>query len=105
MFNTTKVFAADFSNTVNNFNWYYYKTLDKDANIFYSPYSIAAALSMLANGAIGKTKQEILAALSANSMKELNDGFAKFHGAMAENYSDGTYKGALISLRCMLLDF
>ena len=89
MFNTTKVFAADFSNTVNNFNWYYYKTLDKDANIFYSPYSIAAALSMLANGAIGKTKQEILAALSANSMKELNDGFAKFHGAMAENYSDG----------------
>ena len=89
MFNTTKVFAADFSNTVNNFNWNYYKTLDKDANIFYSPYSITAALSMLANGAIGQTKQEILAVLSANSMKELNDGFAEFHGAMAENYSDG----------------
>ncbi len=87
--NVSTVFASELSNGVNNFGWNYYKTLDKDENIFYSPYSLAAALSLLANGAIGKTKQEILAVLYANSMKELNDGFAKFHGAMADNYSDG----------------
>ena len=99
--NVSAAFAAGISNSVNNFGWNYYKTLDKDENIFYSPYSIAAALSMLSNGAIGRTKQEILDALYSDSIKNLNDGFANFHGVNSANLLliDKKYSGNGINSR------
>lgn len=79
----------DLPKTVNNFNWNYFKNLDKDKNIFYSPYSIAAAFSVIANGATAQTQKEILAALSAKNVKTLNDGFKNFRAVMQKNYLDG----------------
>lgn len=94
---SSKVFAAEtradsdeLSKTVNNFNWNYFSKLDKTKNIFYSPYSIAAAFSIVANGATGKTQKEILNALSAKNIQILNDGFKNFRAVMKKNYSDST---------------
>ncbi len=94
---SSKVFAAEtradfeeLSETVNNFNWNYFSKLDKDKNIFYSPYSIAAAFSIVANGATGRTQREILNALSTKNIQTLNYGFKNFRAVMEENYSDGT---------------
>ena len=94
---SSKVFAAEtradfeeLSETVNNFNWNYFSKLDKDKNILYSPYSIAAAFSIVANGATGRTQREILNALSTKNIQTLNDGFKNFRAVMEKNYSDGT---------------
>lgn len=81
---------AEVSKTVNNFNWNYFSKLDKDKNIFYSPYSLAAALSVLSNGAKGYTQKEILKVLSAKKVETLNEGFQNFRAFMKENYNDGT---------------
>lgn len=91
MLTSTKVFAAEneLSKTVNNFNWNYFKNLDKDKNIFYSPYSIAAAFSIVANGAKGQTQKEILSALNAKKITALNGEFKNFRAAMQKNYKDG----------------
>ena len=79
--------AAELSTSVNSFSWKYFGTLRHDENIFYSPYSIAAALSLVANGATGETQREILTALDAENLETLNDGFKNFRAAAAENYS------------------
>ena len=91
MLTNSKVFAAEneLSKTVNNFNWNYFKNLDKDKNIFYSPYSIAAAFSIVANGAKGQTQKEILTALNAKKIDALNGEFKNFRAAMQKNYNDG----------------
>ena len=91
MLTNSKVFAAEneLSKTVNNFNWNYFKNLDKDKNIFYSPYSIAAAFSIVANGAKGQTQKEILSALNAKKIDALNGEFKNFRAAMQKNYNDG----------------
>ena len=91
IFNSTACAAAsnEISKTVNNFNRNYFKTLDKTKNIFYSPYSIAAAISIIANGAKGQTQKEILNALSAKNIKTLNDGFKDVRADFQKNYRDG----------------
>lgn len=91
MLTNSKVFAAEneLSKTVNNFNWNYFKNLDKDKNIFYSPYSIAAAFSIVANGAKGTTQKEILTALNAKKIDALNGEFKKFRAFMEKKYNDG----------------
>ena len=76
----------DFSTGVNEFCWEYFATLDRKENIFYSPYGIHAALSILANGASGDTRQEILHALSAGNVENLNDGHKNFLAALEKNY-------------------
>lgn len=78
------------SQNVNAFSWKYFAQLDKTKNIFYSPYSIAAAFSIVANGATGQTQKEILAALNAKSVKILNDEFENFRKHIEKNYGNGT---------------
>ena len=77
---------AKLSDSVNNFSWKYFQTLDRQENIFYSPYSLTAALAVVANGATEKTQQEILTALSADSVEILNTDFKNFHDLMTEKY-------------------
>lgn len=80
------------SKNVNAFNWNYFSKLDKNKNIFYSPYSISAALSIVANGATGKTQKEILTALNSKSIGKLNDDFKDFRAFTEKKYRvDGTF--------------
>lgn len=90
MLTNSKVFAAEynFSESVNNFSWNYFSKLDKDKNFFYSPYSIAAAFSIVANGAKGTTQKEILSALNAKNIGALNEGFKNFRAGVEKNYLD-----------------
>ena len=81
---------GEISKTVNNFSWNYYRQLDKSKNIFYSPYSIAAAFSIVANGATGQTQKEILNVLNTKEIKNLNGDFENFRALMEKNYSDET---------------
>lgn len=67
-----------------NFNWDYFSTLDKNENIFYSSYSISVALSIVANGATGKTQDEILNALDFHSIKNLNSSYKN----LSQNYKN-----------------
>ncbi len=78
--------ARNLSTSVNEFCWNYFGTLNRDENIFYSPYGINAALSILANGATGDTQTEILHGLSADNIKALNDGHKNFSDFAATNY-------------------
>ncbi len=82
-------YAATLSESVNDFSRAYYATLNHDENIFYSPYSIAAALSLVANGATGDTQREILNALRAENLDTLNASFQNFRSTIAKNYSGG----------------
>ena len=78
---------AKISESVNNFSWKYFQTLNRKENIFYSPYSLTAALSFIANGATGETRQEILSALNSDSVETLNEDFKNFHEVMKKNYT------------------
>lgn len=79
--------AAALSESVGSFSRAYYATLNHDENIFYSPYSLAAALSLVANGATGDTQREILNALHAENLDALNAEFKNFRSTVAKNYS------------------
>lgn len=87
---TTYAATNPLSKSVNHFNWNYFRTLDKTKNIFYSPYSIAAAFSIVANGATGQTQKEILNALSSKSIDNLNADFKTFRDFVEKNYRSGT---------------
>lgn len=78
--------ARNLSTGVDEFCWKYFATLDRTENIFYSPYGLNAALSILANGASGNTRSEILHALEADNVENLNDGHKRFAEAVASNY-------------------
>lgn len=82
--------SSDLSKTVNNFSWKYLQNLDKDKNVFYSPYSIAAAFSIVANGASGQTQKEILNALDVKNINDLNNNFENFRNFIEKNYSNDT---------------
>ena len=82
-----KSFAA----SVNDFGWKYFATIDRDENIFYSPYGLNAALSILANGADGETRREILSALGVDDIDTLNDGHKKFLEYVEKNYRDDIF--------------
>ena len=79
------------STGVNEFCWKYFATLDKTENIFYSPYGIHAALSILANGASGDTRQEILHALSVDNVENLNDEHKRFSELVLKTYDDKNF--------------
>lgn len=72
---------------VDDFSWKYFATLDHNKNIFYSPYGLDTALSILANGATGKTQKEILNALAADDLAALNDQHKNFAALIQKNYS------------------
>ena len=80
--------ARNLSTSVNEFCWKYFGTLNRNENIFYSPYGINAALSILANGATGDTQAEILHALSVDNVEILNDGHKNFSDFTATNYGE-----------------
>ncbi len=80
--------ARNLSTSVDEFCWKYFATLDQKENIFYSPYGINAALSILANGATGDTLKEILFALEADNLENLNDGHKNFSAFVAKNYDN-----------------
>lgn len=73
--------------SVDALNWKYFATLDRTENIFYSPYGINAALSILANGATGVTLNEILTALDADNVDNLNGAHKNFSERIAKTYS------------------
>lgn len=78
--------ARNLSTSVDEFCWKYFGTLNRKENIFYSPYGINSALSILTNGASGDTRKEILHALSADNVENLNDEHKKFSALVAEKY-------------------
>ena len=80
--------ARNLSTSVDEFSWKYFATLNHDENIFYSPYGINSALSILANGATGDTLKEILSALEADNLENLNDGHKNFSAFVAKNYDN-----------------
>lgn len=85
---------AALAKSVNTFSWNYYKNLKKSENIFYSPYSIAAAFSIVANGATAQTQKEILNALNSKSVENLNVNFENFRNFAENNYRSGTLLNA-----------
>lgn len=86
----SRAVSTNLSKNVNAFNWKYFSQLDKTENIFYSPYSIAAAFSIVANGATAQTQKEILTALNAKSIKDLNGDFEDFQNYIEKNYRNDT---------------
>lgn len=81
--------ARNLATGVDAFCWKYFATLDKDENIFFSPYGIHAAFGIVANGASGDTRKEILNALEADNVKAINDEHKRFLAAAKKNYRDG----------------
>ncbi|MBR4152624.1 MAG: hypothetical protein IKT98_06645 [Selenomonadaceae bacterium] len=80
--------ARNLSTSVDEFGWNYFATLDLNENIFYSPYSINTALSILANGASGDTLKEILSVLAADNVQNLNDCHKNFSEFAAKKYDN-----------------
>ena len=80
--------ARNLSTSVDAFCWKYFATLDKNENIFYSPYGINAALSILANGASGDTLKELLSTLEADNLENLNDVHKNFSEFVAKSYDN-----------------
>ena len=78
--------ARNLSTSVNAFCWKYFATLDRKDNIVYSPYGIHTALSILANGASGDTRKEILDVLGTDDLDALNDARKTFSAAVKKNY-------------------
>lgn len=80
--------ARNLSTSVDAFCWKYFATFDRDKNIFYSPYGINAALSILANGASGDTLKEIISALEADNVQNLNECHKNFSEYATKNYDN-----------------
>lgn len=66
-----------FSNSVNILGVSLYDEIKGDGNVFYSPYSIDIALSMLVNGADGETETELLNLLGMADVDDRNEEIYK----------------------------
>ena len=75
-------------NGINEFSMNMYSALPADKNIFYSPYSIASALSMLDVGAGGTTKNELENALGITDLDEWNDEMKAY---LSKDWSQNTF--------------
>lgn len=75
-------------NGINEFSMNMYSALPADENIFYSPYSIASALSMLDVGAGGTTKNELENALGITDLDEWNDEMKAY---LSKDWSQNTF--------------
>ena len=82
--------SNELSKNINTFNWKYFSQIEKDENVFYSSYSIAAAFSVVANGATGQTQKEILNALNVKNISELNKSFENFRDFIEKSYDADT---------------
>lgn len=81
------------ADSVDALSWKYFATLNRNENIFYSPYGINAALSILANGATDDTLKEILSALDADNLDSLNADHKNFSEHVAKNYGGENFFG------------
>ncbi len=72
--------------SVDAFCWKYFATLNHNENIFYSPYGINAALSILVNGATGDTRKEILDVLEIGNVDSFNADHKNFSELIEKNY-------------------
>ena len=75
-------------NGINEFSMNMYSALPADKNIFYSPYSIASALSMLDVGAGGTTKNELENALGITDLDKWNDEMKAY---LSKDWSQNTF--------------
>lgn len=75
-------------NGINEFSMNMYSALPADENIFYSPYSIASALSMLDVGAGGTTKNELENALGITDLDKWNDEMKAY---LSKDWSQNTF--------------
>lgn len=88
--------ARNLSTSVNAFCWKFFAMSEKiwgqyKGSTFYSPYGLHAALSIMANGASGETRQEILNVLEADSVDALNDGHKNFAATTEKNYRGDSF--------------
>ncbi len=72
--NETKDSLASYTKAITNFSFDFAKTLPAGENTAYSPYGVAAALSVLANGLDEKApvRSKLLDVLGAKSLEDLN---------------------------------
>lgn len=75
-------------NGINEFSMNMYSALPADENIFYSPYSISSALSMLDVGAGGTTKNELENALGITDLDKWNDEMKAY---LSKDWSQNTF--------------
>lgn len=75
-------------NGINEFSMNMYSALPADENIFYSPYSIVSALSMLDVGAGGTTKNELENALGITDLDKWNDEMKAY---LSKDWSQNTF--------------
>lgn len=73
---------------INEFSMNMYSALPSDKNIFYSPYSIASALSMLDVGAGDITKEELEDTLGITNLDEWNDEMKAY---LSKDWSQNTF--------------
>ena len=64
--------SEQFKNGINNFSYKIFDQMENGENIFISPYSMAIAISMLDNGAEGKSKEEIEQMLGIEDLENWN---------------------------------
>lgn len=64
--------SAQFKEGMNQFSYKIFEQLEEGKNIFISPYSMAIAISMLDNGAEGKSKEEIEKMLGIKDLEDWN---------------------------------
>lgn len=75
--------ADFFPKGINSFSYQVFEKLDTDENIVISPYSMAVAIGMLANGADGETKKEIETLLGIKDLEKWNAS-AKYYMSLHE---------------------
>lgn len=73
-----KMDTEQFKTGINNFSYKIFEQLENNENIFISPYSMAIAISMLDNGAEGKSKEEIEQMLGIKDLEDWN-AYVKYY--------------------------
>lgn len=76
--------SKQFHSGINQFSYHLFDELAEEKNVFFSPYSIAMAISMLDNGADGKTKEELETVLGIKDLNTWNAS-AKDYLSLYEN--------------------
>lgn len=80
---------AGYAEGLNQFAYRIFSELKGEENVFISPYSISTALSMLYNGADGKTREEMAELLGYNLLPGYTDGYSEAANQTAN--SDSNY--------------
>jgi serine protease inhibitor len=100
---STDALAAQVAGRANRFGFQFLAQvagLDLDHNVFFSPYSIAAALAMTLNGAAGATEQAMAETLALDGLTraEINQGHAALLALLTAPAADGAILNSANSL-------